>query len=96
MNTPEIISILKAFKVAFADKYGIETLGLFGSFARRQQRESSDIDVFVTLKKADYFVMIAIQEELEKLTKMRVDIVDFRDSLRESFKANILKDAIYI
>lgn len=95
MNTLELIDILKKFKANFADKYGIETLGLFGSYARRQQREASDIDVFVKLKKADFFVMMAIQEELEKLTKLKVDIVDFRDSLRESFKENILKDAIY-
>lgn len=33
---------------------------------------------------------------LEKLTNYKVDVVNFRDSLRESFKVNILKDAIFV
>lgn len=96
MNTSDVIDILRKFKADFADKYGITTLGLFGSFARKQQKETSDLDVVVTLKEADYFTLVAIQEELEKLTNYKVDVVNFRDSLRESFKANILKDAIFV
>lgn len=96
MNTSDVIDILRKFKADFADKYGITTLGLFGSFARKQQKETSDLDVVVTLKEADFFTLVAIQEELEKLTNYKVDVVNFRDSLRESFKANILKDAIFV
>lgn len=96
MNTSDVIDILRKFKANFADKYGIMTLGLFGSFARKQQKETSDLDVVVTLKEADFFTLVAIQEELEKLTNYKVDVVNFRDSLRESFKANILKDAIFV
>lgn len=96
MNTSDVIDILRKFKANFADKYGIMTLGLFGSFARKQQKETSDLDVVVTLKEADFFTLVAIQEELEKLTNYKVDVVNFRDSLRESFKANILRDAIFV
>ncbi|MEG0693766.1 MAG: nucleotidyltransferase family protein [Oscillospiraceae bacterium] len=96
MNTSEVIDILQKFKANFANKYGIKTLGLFGSFARKQQKETSDVDIVVTLKEADYFTLIAIQEELEKLINHKVDVVNFRDSLRESFKTNILKDAIFV
>lgn len=96
MDTSDVIDILRKFKANFADKYGITTLGLFGSFARKQQKETSDLDVVVTLKEADFFTLVAIQEELEKLTNYKVDVVNFRDSLRESFKANILKDAIFV
>lgn len=96
MNTSDVIDILRKFKANFADKYGIMTLGLFGSFARKQQKETSDLDVVVTLKEADFFTLVAIQEELEKLTNYKVDVVNFRDSLRGSFKANILKDAIFV
>lgn len=96
MNTAELIKILQEFKANFSGKFGIKTLGLFGSFARKQQQESSDVDVVVTLKESDYFTLIAIQEELEKRTGRRVDVVNFRDTLRESFKTNILKDAIFV
>ena len=96
MDTSDVIDILRKFKANFAEKYGIKTLGLFGSFARKQQKETSDVDVVVTLKEPDFFTIVAIQEELEKLTNSKVDVVNFRDSLRESFKKNILKDAIFI
>lgn len=96
MNTSDVINILRRFKADFANKYGIKTLGVFGSFARNEQKPTSDIDVVVTLKDSDYFTLVAIQEELEKLTKYKVDVVNFREILRDSFKANILRDAIFV
>lgn len=91
-----MISILKKFKQDSAQKYGIKTLGLFGSCARNQQDEASDVDVVVTLQEPDFFTLEKIKEELERLLPYRIDVVNFRESLRESFKQNILKDAIYI
>ena len=96
LSTKEVITILKKFKVDSASKYGIISLGLFGSFARNQQNETSDVDVFVTLKESDFFVLERIREELENLVHKNIDIVNYRESLRNSFKQNILNDAIYI
>ena len=96
MTTPEVLEILRKFKHAFSKKFGIKSLGIFGSFARSQQNETSDVDVVVTLEEADFFILVAIKEELEKLTNSKVDVINFRDSLRESFKNNILKDAIFV
>lgn len=96
LSTKEIIAILKKFKAESASKYGITSIGLFGSFARNQQRETSDVDVFVTLKESDFFVLERIKEELESLIHSNIDIVNYRDSLRNSFKQNILNDAIYV
>ena len=96
LSTKEIIAILKKFKAESASKYGITSLGLFGSFARNQQRDTSDVDVFVTLKESDFFVLERIKEELESLIHSNIDIVNYRYSLRNSFKQNILNDAIYV
>ncbi|WP_099290756.1 MULTISPECIES: nucleotidyltransferase family protein [unclassified Butyricimonas] len=96
MNTAEIIDILRDFKTNFAEKYGIKMLGIFGSFARKQQKATSDLDVVVVLQESDFFTLVQIQEELEKLTRYKVDVVNFRDSLRDSFKVNIMKDAIFV
>ena len=96
MNTAEVINILKKFKMDSAHKYGIKSLWIFGSFARNQQDEASDLDVFVSLQESDFFTLEKIKEELEQLTNFKIDIVNFRENLRDSFKKNILKDAIYI
>lgn len=42
-STTEIIHILKRFKQESAHKYGIKSLGIWGSFARKQQDEASDL-----------------------------------------------------
>ena len=65
MTTPEILDILRKFKYAFSQRFGIKSFGYFGSFARSPQNESSDVDAVVTLEKSDFFILTAIQEELE-------------------------------
>ena len=54
MTTPEILDILRKFKYAFSQRFGIKSLGIFGSFARSPQNESSDVDAVVTLEKSDF------------------------------------------
>ena len=41
----EIISILKEYKKTMSSQYGIKRLGVFGSVARGEQTESSDLDI---------------------------------------------------
>lgn len=96
MDTFDILRLLKEFKAEFGKEFGIKTLGIFGSFARKQQKDSSDLDVVVTLEESDFFTLVAISEKLEKLIHRKVDVVQFRDTLRESFKTNILRDAIFV
>ena len=49
-----------------------------------------------SLKESDFFVLERIREELENLVHKNIDIVNYRESLRNSFKQNILNDGIYI
>jgi hypothetical protein len=95
-TTDEIVRLLKKFKDSSASKYGINTLGIFGSYARSQQNEHSDLDVFVILNEPDFFTLEHIREDLELAVNRPVDIVNYRETLRQSFKENILRDAIYI
>lgn len=50
MQTEEILDKLREYKAEKADVYGIETLGLFGSYARGEQVSDSDIDVCIKMK----------------------------------------------
>ncbi len=47
MNKEIILNYLKTHKDDFMQKYGIEKIALFGSFAREEAKEDSDIDIFV-------------------------------------------------
>ena len=66
-TTNEYLTKIRQFKQQFAEKYGIISIGIFGSVARGEQHEESDLDVFVELKDPDPFIMFDIKEELERI-----------------------------
>lgn len=96
-TTQEILDLLREFKHTSAEKYGIEQLALFGSVARGEQREDSDIDICVKPRRAiDYFTLQEIREDLEKLFSRKVDLLTLHENMRQLFCQNIERDAIYI
>jgi predicted nucleotidyltransferase len=96
LELQDCISKLAGFKRAFAQKFGITKLGLFGSVARNENTENSDIDIVVEVKKPSLQLMYELKEALKQLFNCEVDLVRFRDSLRPLFKSNIQRDVIYV
>lgn len=95
-TTDEIIAILRKFKKEYGEKYGIEKLAIFGSVARGEQKEDSDVDVCVQLQNPDYFIRMEIKESLEQRLGIKVDVVSLTAIMRNLFRTHIEKDAIYI
>ena len=94
-TTDEILELLRQFKSVAGEKYGIEQLALFGSAARGEQREDSDIDICVKLHKTTFRTYMAIKEELEHLFHIKVDLLTLHENMRQLFRQNIERDAIY-
>ena len=90
------IKLLESFKNTNKDKYGIEAIGLFGSVARDEAKENSDIDICIKTKNVDLFTLVHIKEDLEELMSSHVDIVRIRDKMNPFLKNRIDKDAIYV
>lgn len=91
----DYIRILRTLKDNSASKYGIEAIGIFGSVARGDNTEDSDLDVFVKLSSPDYFIMSELKEELERCCGCQVDLLRLRPSLRPLLKSRIERDGIY-
>ena len=85
---------LRQYKHCNAEKFGIRRIGIFGSVARGEQNDNSDLDVFVDMDNPDYFTLCDIHEELEFLCGCKVDLVHIHRFLRPLFLKNIEKDAI--
>ena len=96
LELQDCIIKLTDFKNAFAQKFGITKLGIFGSVARKENTENSDIDIVVEVAKPSLQLMYELREALIQLFNCKVDVVRFRDSLRPHFKSNIQKDVIYV
>ena len=90
----QILSSLQIYKNKYKDKYGIEDIGIFGSYARNTANENSDIDVFVKLKHSNLFLLSRMRIELEELFGVHTDIVQLRDKMNLYLKKHIEKEAI--
>ncbi len=96
LTQQQTLSVLRRFKAEFGSEYGIESLGLFGSFARNQAREDSDVDVVIETKSVNPFQLVHIREQLETMLGTRVDIVRMRETMNEFLKKRIEKEAVYV
>ncbi|MCQ9627831.1 nucleotidyltransferase domain-containing protein [Cetobacterium somerae] len=106
INKESILSVLKALD---KEKYSILEIGLFGSYAREEETDSSDIDIIVKIefKKGMYRNFCALQEELENTFGKKVDLIeksvfdykfknpDVKD-YKEKVKEEILGSVIYV
>lgn len=96
-STQEALNILREFKLIRGKKYGIEKIGLFGSTARGEQREDSDIDVCMMVNGTiDLFDMQDLRDELERLFRKKVDLLTLHENMRRLFRSNIERDAIFV
>ena len=91
-----VLDILRVFKINNADKYGIESLALFGSFARNEQKTDSDIDILVSLKTSSLYLYAGLKSDLESILSREVDVISAKSKLREEFKESISEDLIYV
>jgi predicted nucleotidyltransferase len=92
----EIIDILKLNKQALSKRYHISELGLFGSFARGDFNEQSDIDILVDFNgKIDGFEYIRLAHELEDLFKQKIDMVS-RRGIKPQYLPYVEKHLIHV
>jgi hypothetical protein len=70
-----IIEKLRAYKPELQRKYPVSRLGIFGSYARGDATESSDIDVAVELNGPMGLNFVAMANEIEDLFSVKVDVV---------------------
>jgi predicted nucleotidyltransferase len=95
-NRKEIMDFLSKNRELFKYEYSVKRIGLFGSYARDEANDESDIDVVVELEKADMFYLIGIKQAIEEKFGRRVDVVRMREPMNMSLRRRIEKDAIFI
>lgn len=90
----EYIDLLKQYYQEKARKYGVIKMALFGSVARDEQTEESDVDVAYE-GEPNIFLRSRMKRELEALFGCKVDVVRLRKNSNE-FEQIISKDLIYV
>ena len=86
-NLNSIIEILKKNKSELVGKYGLSQLAIFESYARRQQRENSDVDILVEFNRPIGLEFIDLAEELEQILQIKVDLFSKKGIKKKYFKS---------
>ena len=96
MSRDDLLSLLTQHKPALQRRFGVTRLALFGSRAREQDREGSDVDVLVAFDgpatSARYF---GVQFYLEDLLDSPIDLVT-ETALRTELRSFVERDAIHV
>ena len=95
-TTKEYLQLLREYKTQKAVQYGISRIGIFGSVARGEQTEKSDVDICVDLKKPSLFILVHIKEDLQRLFGKTVDIIRIRPEMDDLMKRDIMTEGLYV
>lgn len=94
MDFKQIKITLVKEKPLLEKKFHVKTIGIFGSYAREEQTENSDIDILVEFSKPVGWEFVDLKEHLEKLYGKQVDLVTVK-ALKPQIKKNILSETKY-
>lgn len=95
-STNEYIKLLRQYMNSSAKHYGITRMGIFGSVARGEQTDASDIDICFEAPAPNLLTLARIKYELESLFGCPVDLIRMRDRMDEYLKQDIEKEALYV
>lgn len=91
-----VINKLEQLKEKIKKDFKTEVIGIFGSFARGEENEKSDIDILVKFEKGATFLnLVSLANFLEETFSIKIDIVPI-DVVREELRDKILQEAIYL
>ena len=94
MNRDEVLALLRTHKPVLMERFGVTALALFGSYARDQASDSSDVDILVRFTgpatSRSYF---GVQFYIEDLLGRRVDLVTDK-ALRPQFRPFVEQEAL--
>lgn len=93
-NLTDIEEILRKHKPLLREKYKVKEIGIFGSYVRGEQSETSDIDILVQLYEPVGWEFLDLKEFLESILNKNVDLVT-NNALKSRIRDKILKEVIY-
>ncbi len=95
LDREQTIETLKSTREYLSEHYGVNSMLLFGSVARNEQREDSDVDVCVEMK-PNLFNRAGVKCYLQELLGCDVDVVRMRENMNQLFKQQIQKYGVRI
>jgi hypothetical protein len=92
----DVIALLREHEPEIQKRFGVATIGIFGSFVRGEERPDSDVDVLVTFSPGEktFAHYMECKFYLEALFGRKVDLV-MKGSIKKRLKHSILSEVVY-
>jgi predicted nucleotidyltransferase len=90
-----VLQELRIIKPKLEKLYGVTRIGVFGSVARNEADQNSDIDIVVEMT-PDLFKRAALKVELEALLDHDVDVVRYQRRMNNQLRKRIDAEALYV
>jgi uncharacterized protein len=91
----DVIKKLRHLKPQLEQRYGVTRIGIFGSVARNEAHNESDVDIVVDMA-PDLLKRVSLKAELELFFGKKVDVVRYWHGMNHYLKARIDQEAIYV
>ena len=95
VNQLTLVSRLKKLKPVLTQKYFVNKIGYFGSYATGNQTENLDIDILVEFSQPLGWEFFDLNDLLEKEVECKVDLVSIK-ALKSQLKDSILNEVRYV
>ena len=95
IKSNDVIEKLRHLKPELKKRYGVTRIGIFGSVARNESHNESDIDIVVDMA-PDLLKRISLKAELELIFDKKVDVVRYWHGMNYYLKARIDQEAVYV
>ena len=96
MKRDDVIRMLQAHRRELAERFGVQSLALFGSVAREEATAASDVDLLVEFNRPVGFLgLFELQDHLEKLLGCRVDL-GTASSLKPRIREKVLAESVQV
>lgn len=92
----EVKQRLTQIKPRLQQAYRVTELGIFGSYARQEQTEESDVDILIDYDQAPtLFRLVELREDLSQALEMKVDLVT-KNGLKPRMRDRVLSEVVYL
>jgi predicted nucleotidyltransferase len=95
MTSDQILDFLRQHKQEMLDRFGVTKIGLFGSYARGDARDDSDVDVAIEMSTYSADGYFGVLHLLEDSFQKRIDL-GIESNFKPLLKSYIMKDIIYV
>ena len=95
IKSNDVIKKLRPLKPELEKRYGVTRIGIFGSVARNEAHNGSDIDIVVEMA-PDLLQRVSLKAELELLFCQKVDVVRYWYGMNNHLKARIDQEPVYV